>query len=124
MITTEGLTAIRVVVEVDTSSVRDGLSHTNSIVLNRKEVEREGNAQHGADNMLDPNWRTLTGDEFLSTAMRIVERVSGAPFIYPLTDDDRPHFYTSIGMPEGSALILLPQHIRNIKLIGEYGDHQ
>lgn len=122
MIKTEGLTAIRITFDMDTSSVRNGLHHTSSVTLDRATVEREGNVRMGAENMLDPNWRKLTDNEFFDVALRWVERVSGAPFAYPFKEEDREEFYKETGTPEGGVLILLPHHIRNVTLVGVYDD--
>lgn len=120
MIETKGLDKIRITLEVDTSSVRDGLRHTSSMVLDRKEVERKGNQKHGVENRLDPKWQDLSDEEFLNVALRTIEALASGPFIYPFEREDRSTFYQEISYPEGGALVLLPHHIRNIKIEGEY----
>lgn len=110
-------------VQVTVKYVLDNVDRTETVVIDREEVEREGNRRRGVEYKLDVDWRTISDMEFIHIIGAYLNGFANTMIRVPLNGESPPDWWDEeYPQYKETEVYIPPANVRQVNIVGVYED--
>lgn len=110
-------------VQVTVKYTLDYVDRTETVVIDREEVEREGNLRRGVKSKIDVDWRSISDMEFIHLIGAYLNGFANTMIRVPLNADSPPNWWNEeYPQYKETEVYIPPANVRRVDIVGVYED--